>query len=45
MRGDNVLPYRTTDRFLAYGWFLMLLLTLLSLWSGKTVVAFAKSEN
>ena len=36
---------RTTGRFLAHGWFLMLLVTLLRLRSGKTVVAFVKLEN
>ena len=36
MRGDYALLYTTTDRFLVHGWFLMLLLTLLSLRSGKT---------
>ena len=45
MLGDYVLLYRTTDRFLVHGWFLMLLLTLLSLRSVKTVVAFVKLEN
>ena len=45
MRGDYALLYGTTDRFLVHGWFLMLLFTLLSLRSGKTVVAFVKLEN
>ena len=43
MHGDYALLYRTTDQFLVHGWFLKLLLTLLSL--RKTVVAFVKLEN